>query len=167
MKVALTVWEDRISPLFDAARELLIADISDGRVTNRRHEPMTSQWPLRVAERLVEQEVKALVCGAISEVPAGIIESAGIKLLAFVAGAVDDVLETLAKGRPIIPLFSMPGCGCPKCPRPGGRRKDSRDGISGEEKLPAGRVAHSGQNRKAGLGSIVLMRMADRTKGDA
>lgn len=167
MKVAFTVWEDRISPLFDAARELLIADIADGRVTNRRHEPMTSQWPLRVAERLVEQEVTALVCGAISEVPAGIMESAGIKLLAFVAGAVDDVLGTLAKGRPIIPLFSMPGCGCPKCPRPGGRRKGSRAGIPGEGKLPSGNAAHGGQNRKAGLGNIALMRMGDRTKGDA
>ena len=39
MKVALTVWEGHISPLFDATRMLLIADIEGNRVTDRRMEP--------------------------------------------------------------------------------------------------------------------------------
>jgi predicted Fe-Mo cluster-binding NifX family protein len=138
MKVALTIWEGRISPLFDAARELLVADIEDsGRINNRRHEPITPQWPLRVAERMVEQGVTVLICGAISEAPAGMMEAAGIKLVAFVAGSVDEILDALAKGRPLIPAFSMPGCGCPKCPRPGGRRRGNGVRVTGSGKLPA------------------------------
>lgn len=130
MKVALTVWEGRISPLFDAARELLVAELEDRAVISLRHEPINPQWPLRVAERLAEQGVTALICGAISEVPARMMEADGITLIAFVTGPVEDVLGALAKGRSLIPAFSMPGCGCPKCPRPGGRKMANRAVIS-------------------------------------
>jgi predicted Fe-Mo cluster-binding NifX family protein len=131
MKVALTVWEGRISPLFDAARELLVVDIEDRGVINRRHEPIRPQSPMRVVERLAEQGVTVLICGAISEVPAGMMEAAGITLIAFVAGAVNDVLSALAGGSSLIPAFSMPGCGCPKCPRPRGKKRVDHAGDSG------------------------------------
>ncbi|MFH0729599.1 MAG: NifB/NifX family molybdenum-iron cluster-binding protein [Pseudomonadota bacterium] len=169
MKVALTVWEGRISPLFDAARELLVADIEEkGVINNRRHEPITPQWPLRVVERLVEQGVTVLICGAISEVPAGMMEAAGIKLVAFVAGPVDDVLGALAKGRPIIPTFSMPGCGCPKCPRPGGRRRGNLVSFPGSGKLPARSSAHGvgGQNRNDRHHNMTILKIIERGKGE-
>jgi predicted Fe-Mo cluster-binding NifX family protein len=169
MKVALTVWEGRVSPLFDAARELLVADIDDrGVIKNRRHEPMTPQWPSRVVERLIEQDVTVLICGAISEAPAGMIEAAGIRLIAFVAGAVEDVLGMLAKGCPIVPAFSMPGCGCPKCPRPGGMKKVKRAGIPGGGKLPqrgpgnrSGRPVRNAPNEGA-----AVLKVAERRKGE-
>jgi predicted Fe-Mo cluster-binding NifX family protein len=125
MKIAITIWEDRISPLFDAARELLLVDIEGEAPISRRHEPISSQWHLPVVQRLVEQGVSVLICGAISEVPARMIEAAGITLIAFVTGSIEDVLNTLAKGSALIPAFSMPGCGCPRCPRSGRRRKGS------------------------------------------
>jgi predicted Fe-Mo cluster-binding NifX family protein len=169
MKVALTVWEGRISPLFDAARELLVADIEDkGMIHNRRHEPITPQWPMRVAERLVEQGVTVLICGAISEVPAGMMEAAGIKLVAFVAGPVDEVLGTLAKGRPILPTFSMPGCGCPKCPRPRGRRRGNPVVIPGSGKPPAisGTNGVGGANLNDRHYNKITLKIVERMKGE-
>lgn len=138
MKVALTIWEDRISPLFDAAREMLVVDIADSRIISRRHEPISPQWPLRFADRLADQGVGVLICGAISQLPAGTIEAAGIQLVPFVAGNVDDVLAVLASGAPIIPIFSMPGCGTRYCRRVGEGNKACGKRMSAGRKLSPG-----------------------------
>ena len=115
MKVALTVWENRISPLFDSAREMLVVKIEHAMVIHRRQEPISPQWPLRLVERLIEQRIDALICGAISEQPAEMIERAGIKLVPFVSGPIEGFLGSLINGTPIIPAFSMPGCWRRKC----------------------------------------------------
>ncbi len=39
MIIALTVWEDRISPVFDFAAMILLAEIENGDVLNRRFVP--------------------------------------------------------------------------------------------------------------------------------
>jgi predicted Fe-Mo cluster-binding NifX family protein len=166
MKVARTVWEGRISPLFDAARELLGADIEDRGVINRRHEPIRPQSTMRVVESLAEQGVTVLICGAISEVPAGMMEAAGITLIAFVAGSVEDVLGALAKGRSLIPAFSMPGCGCPKCPRPRGRTRVLQAGISdgGVFLATSGINGAGGPNRNDAHNGMAKRKVIERVK---
>lgn len=168
MKVALTVWEGRISPLFDAARELLVVDIEERGVVNRRHEPIRPQSPMRVVERLLEQQVTVLICGAISEMPAGMMEAAGITLIAFVAGAVEDVLGALAKGSSLIPAFSMPGCGCPKCPRPRGRKRVPQAGISngGVFLTRSGVNDVEGRDRKDTHHGVAKRKVVERVKGE-
>jgi predicted Fe-Mo cluster-binding NifX family protein len=168
MKVALTVWEGRISPLFDAARELLVVDIEGRGMINRRHEPIRPQSPLRVVERLAEQGVTVLICGAISEVPAGMMEAAGITLIAFVAGAVEDVLSALARGSSLIPAFSMPGCGCPKCPRPRGRKRAYPDSISnGGVLLARSGITDAGQpDRNDTPNGMAKRKVVERVKGE-
>lgn len=109
MKAALTVWENRISPVFDAAQMFLIAEISNCMVLTTRHEPFDPEVPSRVADRLQELNVSVLICGAISEVPANMIESRSIKLIPFISGNAEDILGHYAKGLPIIPTFLMPG----------------------------------------------------------
>lgn len=111
MKVALTVWENRISPVYDAANMLLLAEIKDKKVISKRHEPFDAELPARMANRLNELDVTVLICGAISEVPANIIEASKIKLVPFISGKADDVLECYAQGVQIVSSFLMPGCG--------------------------------------------------------
>ncbi|MEZ4551736.1 MAG: hypothetical protein R2860_13105 [Desulfobacterales bacterium] len=45
MKVALTAWEDRISPVFDAARTLLIAEVENGEIVKRQHVSFFPECP--------------------------------------------------------------------------------------------------------------------------
>ncbi len=110
MKTALTVWENRISPVFDAAQMLLIAEIDNTKIINKRHEPFDPEIPLRFIDRLLEIDVAVLICGAISEIPANMIEARAITLIPFISGNAEDVLEHYAQGLPIIPAFLMPGC---------------------------------------------------------
>jgi predicted Fe-Mo cluster-binding NifX family protein len=111
MKVAVTVWKDRISPVFDASRRLLIAEIENARVTDRSYVFFDPGWPANLVKTLAMLKVPVLICGAVSQAPATIINAGGITLIPFIAGEVDRVLEVYAKGNPLAPTFVMPGCG--------------------------------------------------------
>lgn len=110
MKVALTVWEGHISPLFDATRMLLIADIEGNRVTDRRMEPFDCASVFSRAARLEELGVDTLICGGISRMFASPIEACQILIIPFAAGAVEDVLAAYLRGRHLAPRYRMPGC---------------------------------------------------------
>ncbi len=112
MKVALTVWKNRISPVFDAATMFLVAEIQDGEVVNRYYESFDPERPSLLVNRLVESGVSVFICGAISEIPAAAIENSSIKLIPFISGTSDDVLYNYVKGMHITSQFFMPGCRC-------------------------------------------------------
>ena len=128
MKVALTVWEKRISPVFDSAAMLLIAEIENSEVTVKHTEPFNPEMASQLAMSLSFQDVDTLICGAISEVPADMIEAEGIKLIPFISGDVFEILNSYAKGIPIVPEFLMPGCGR------GQRKCKNSDALSCREK---------------------------------
>jgi len=111
MKVALTVWEDRISPLFDSTLMLLIVDIESRRIIGRHLESFESNSPFSRAAKLDDLGVKVLICGGISGFFANVIEAHRIQIIPFVAGAVDEVLEAYMMGTIFSKRFRMPGCG--------------------------------------------------------
>ena len=111
MKLALTVCENRISPLFDCARMLLIVDIVDRTSTGRHFEVLHYESPFSRAAKLSDLGVKVLICGAVSDQFANIIETYGIRIVPFVAGAVDEVLDAYLTGGLYNAKFRMPGCG--------------------------------------------------------
>jgi len=110
MKVAVTVWEERISPVFDASRRLLIAEIENRLITDRSYVIFDPGVPSNLAKILSELNVPVLICGAVSQVPATIMANGGIELIPFITGEVDRVLEVYARGNSLAPTFAMPGC---------------------------------------------------------
>jgi predicted Fe-Mo cluster-binding NifX family protein len=110
MKMALTVWGNRISPVFDAANMLLVVEIENTKIISRRYEPCYPELTTRLAVRLTEMNVTILICGAISEMPANVLEANGIKLIPFITGDAGDVIDAYVKNIPFMPAFLMPGC---------------------------------------------------------
>lgn len=110
MKVALTVWEDRISPLFDSARMLLVADIDRDGVGGKHLVPFACDTALARAARLVDLGVKVLICGGISGSYANLIEVRGIRILPFITGSVNRILEAYLSGNLDREDLRMPGC---------------------------------------------------------
>jgi predicted Fe-Mo cluster-binding NifX family protein len=109
MKVGITVWGKRISPVFDAARTLLISDIANARqLTNELVQCRPGQ-PEEMLRLLLDNGVKVLITGAISREPAGRIEACGIQLIPFIAGRADQVLARYVEGTSITG-YHMPGC---------------------------------------------------------
>jgi predicted Fe-Mo cluster-binding NifX family protein len=133
MKMALTVWKNRISPVFDAANMLLVAEIENTKIISRRYESFEPGLSSGLADRLTGLNIEVLICGAISKLPANIIEVLGIRLIPFITGRADEVLDVYAKGISIIPTFLMPGCGHKRGRRAGKREKHSADFIQKKE----------------------------------
>lgn len=117
MKVAMTVWGNRVSPVFDSAQTILLAQIEGTAIIDRQREFIPVTIPAVMARKLVQLDIDTLICGAISEHPALIIEEAGIRLLPFIAGNAEQILEDYARNMPIT-KYTMPGC-CPADQRNG------------------------------------------------
>ncbi len=111
MKIALTFWENRISPVFDSAKLLLIAEVEKEKEVNSQYVQFNPESPLLFVEMLNRMDVEVLICGAISEVPAAMLEASGIKLIPFISGNAEEILKLFAKKHPLIPKYLMPGCG--------------------------------------------------------
>lgn len=110
MKVALTTWNGRISPVLDVARHIVIIEVEDGRPTARREESLPGVDPLSQGERLAALGLQVLICGAVSSPLAALLASRGIRVVGFTAGAVEDVLDAWLAGRLPDPAMTMPGC---------------------------------------------------------
>jgi len=111
MKIAVTVWDERISPVFDSAHMFLIADIKNKKIKKISYQSFNPQIEPRFAEDLNQRGVEVLICGAISENHAALIEASAIQLIPFIGGNVNEVLGAYVNGNPIAPAFLMPGCG--------------------------------------------------------
>lgn len=109
MKLAISVWNDRIAPVFDASRSAVVYSFqTDGSVEKK----IFSLFQETVNEKvkfLHENGITALICGAISEKGSREILSKGIELFPFVAGDITDVLNAWTNRSSKIE-YSMPGC---------------------------------------------------------
>ncbi len=110
MRIAIPQWQGRIAPVFDVAGHLLLVDVEDGREIRRAQRNLIrADASARTAE-LIACGVDLLICGAISAPLQLRIDGAGIRVAAFLCGAVDDVLAAVLNGTLAQPRFAMPGC---------------------------------------------------------
>ncbi len=130
MKVALATWNERISPVFDVARQVLILDVQNNRVVARHEERLPGTEPQSQAERLAAIAPHTLICGAISQPMADLLAAKNIRIIAFTAGSVEDVVSAWLAGALPNPALAMPGC-CGQRRRCGGGRDGMRNGQNG------------------------------------
>ncbi|MFH0784939.1 MAG: NifB/NifX family molybdenum-iron cluster-binding protein [Pseudomonadota bacterium] len=116
-KIAVTVWEHRISPVFDSARTLLIGEIKDKAFVSSSYRTFSLDHPSELLQILRTEKVKIIICGAISVEPAEMLLAAGFELISFITGDVHRVLEAFIKGDTLGESFNMPGCGKNICCR--------------------------------------------------
>ncbi|HHS12756.1 MAG TPA: hypothetical protein ENN03_03180 [bacterium] len=108
--VAVAVWNHRISPVFDSSTAVWVVNADDpqhGGKTVR----LRSVSPLERARELQNLKVHVLLCGAVSMDYARFIEMHGIRIIPFLAGGAEEVLEAYLNRRLSQEAFYMPGCG--------------------------------------------------------
>ena len=110
MKAAFTVWDGRMSPVFDVSREALILTIENGVVVARSTEGIKTPTATLKLDRLTEIGVETVICGAISEPLHHELTARGVQVVSFVAGEIDDVVASFLAGTLPTPALSMPGC---------------------------------------------------------
>ena len=106
----MSVWNGRISPVFDVSRQLLLLAIQDRTVIRRSLEPMPAGDSMNSAARLAELRVDTLICGAISRPLAGRLAAYGVNVIPFTAGEVEAVIAACLAGSLPNPDMTMPGC---------------------------------------------------------
>jgi predicted Fe-Mo cluster-binding NifX family protein len=109
MKVAVTVWDGWISPVFDACREGLLLEIDGTDIVPLATIDLDSRSPRRKVEILVGYEVHTLICGAISEPLRREALFGGLVVIGFVSGKIDSVIEAFVSGKLPTPTLTMPG----------------------------------------------------------
>lgn len=110
MKVAIPVWQGRVSPVFDVAGQLLLVETTAGAERSRREQVLTEEDAARRADRLAGLGVETLICGAISGPLESLLADRGITVVSRVCGNVDDVLAAFRSGSLGGEQFAMPGC---------------------------------------------------------
>jgi len=107
--IAIPTWNGRVSPVFDEASRLLMVKIGAEGEYSRFETDISEHFLPSKTMRLTELGVDMLICGAISGQCAYMITTAGIELIPWISGQVEDVLKTFLKGNLFNTQFLMPG----------------------------------------------------------
>ncbi len=119
MKIAIPQWQGRVSPVFDVAGTLLVVDFEEGREVRREEAQLAQTDALGRAAEFARLGADVLICGAISAPLEASLSAAGVRVIGFICGAVEDILAGFVSGELASPAFLMPGCR--------GRRRQGRN----------------------------------------
>jgi predicted Fe-Mo cluster-binding NifX family protein len=120
MNLAIPIWNDRISPLLDTACRIMICSVGPGGYGEREEHDLRGLIAPMKVRRIKELGADVLICGAVSKQVAFLIDRTGIKLVPWISGPVDEVLDAFRAGLLDEPRYFMPGC------RGRGRRRRRR-----------------------------------------
>jgi len=134
MRVAIPIFDGRISPVFDAARCLLLVDIEDGREVWRTEQIVEEPELGPRARRVAEFGADVLICGAISRPLEAMLLSAGVEVVPQTCGQAEDVLRAFMSGQLTEQAFLMPGC-CGRRRRFRGSRAASGQDYAGKRRV--------------------------------
>jgi predicted Fe-Mo cluster-binding NifX family protein len=112
MKVAMAHWQDRISPVFDVADHLLLLEVESRREIGRKSLRLAGRSPFERVKELSEMGVDVLLCGAISLTLEKALIGAGIRVVGFLGGELENVIQAFLEGNlddGRIPNASRPG----------------------------------------------------------
>ena len=110
MKVAIPTWTDRVSPVFDVAKQLLVVKLEGDREVSREEAAIEETHLMARAKRVTQLGVNVLICGAISMPLEAMLASAGVRIIPHTCGPVEYVLRAFVSGRLTDRAFLMPGC---------------------------------------------------------
>ena len=111
MRVAIPLWQGRVSPVFDEASRILLVDISEKQEQHRQEESLIARNHFERAQLLPRLGVDLLICGMISQTQKTALASAGIKIIPHICGPLEEVIAAFLDGRIEGGALLMPGCG--------------------------------------------------------
>jgi predicted Fe-Mo cluster-binding NifX family protein len=96
--------------VFDAAARLLLVCVEDGLEVSRCELMVREERWDSIAIHLTKLGVTTLICGAISQPLACMLDHLGIEVIADVCGEVDQIVHAFIEGNLGHPRFLLPGC---------------------------------------------------------
>lgn len=118
MRLAIPIFESRISPVFDFSTKALIINLEKGKETGRSEINLSGLTPQTRVERLKRTGVNKLVCASLSLPLQRMLVVAGLEVIPGIVGEVDEVLKAYQAGNLKAERFLMPGL-CQRCRKRG------------------------------------------------
>lgn len=98
MKIAIPLFDRRISPRFDCARSFFIVSVENGEIVESR-KLSASDWTRRGrVKKLCGLGVQTLICGGIDRLSAELLTLYGVVIYSWVTGIAKDALHTFLRG---------------------------------------------------------------------
>ena len=110
MRIAVAIWNNRISPVFDVAQNLLLISSVNGEETVRSSLSLAEMTPALKIEALKKNSVEVVLCGAISESFLRLLITSGLKVEPWVSGNIEEVIQAVLRNKLSDPRYHMPGC---------------------------------------------------------
>jgi predicted Fe-Mo cluster-binding NifX family protein len=110
MRLAIPVWNDRISPVLDVAQKMILFDLDGKRVINHIPIILSGDSLTHRVIKLKENRVDLVLCGAVSEVLHKTLINQDIEVFPWLTGKIDEVLPAFVSGQICKARFKMPGC---------------------------------------------------------
>lgn len=110
MRIAIPIWKERVSPVFDVAKHLLVVDIEDSTEVARELKTVTEDQLTDRAQYLADLRVEFLICGAISRSLELILGARGVGVIPQFCGTAEEILQAFLSGTISDRRFLMPGC---------------------------------------------------------
>jgi predicted Fe-Mo cluster-binding NifX family protein len=132
MKIAIPIWDNKISPVLDTASKLLVVEVKDQVESSRFEVFLDEQELVRRCRRICGMEIDLLICGAVSRPFHGMLMALGVRIIQDISGHPEDVLSAYLQHKTLCPRFLMPGCGAKRerrnkqCAGNGSRQKHKR-----------------------------------------
>ena len=110
MKIGIPVFNDRVSPVFNWAKKLMVAQLGK---TGKKEPAYTIELDeLKELERvalLTGEGIQVLICAGICRALLKAISGEGIQVIPGIVGRIDDVLDAYKSDTLMQPRFRMPG----------------------------------------------------------
>jgi len=108
-RIAIPIFQNRVSPVLDTCQHLLLLDVDRGKEMSRQtvflgEIPLTERFDM-----MTNLGVVTVICGGVSETFANMLSGSNVHLRNGVAGNVDEVIRAYLEDRIDKPRFYMPG----------------------------------------------------------
>jgi predicted Fe-Mo cluster-binding NifX family protein len=109
MKIAIPVWENKVSPVLDTASRLMVVELEEGSPMSRFEIYLDERDLSRRCLRIQDLCVDTLICGAVTRHFSEMLKASGIKLIPGISGQPEAVLHAYLDGTLGHSKYLMPG----------------------------------------------------------
>ena len=99
MKIAIPMFNSRVSPRFDFASKMLVATVDKGKAVEREIYSLNNLNLIRRSSLLCELGINVLICGGIHNFSQRLIIGNVIDVISMVQGEVEEVLNLFINGK--------------------------------------------------------------------
>ena len=123
MKIAVSEYKNHVATAFDFANNVVVFTCENGKTVKKEHLMLDDHFIPSRSMKLKNLGIDKLICGAISNPSAFMLQYQGIEVISGITGNVDVVIGEFLRGNINSPQYLLPGFSGMGCVRTQSRRQ--------------------------------------------